>query len=219
MAPNKTLAAQLYAELREFFPENAIEYFVSYYDYYQPEAYVPSRDLYHREGLVHQRAHRADAPVRDQVAAASGTTAIIVATVSAIYGIGDPSDYHSMILHLRENDTTDPARRHQAPDRNAVPAQRHRISPRHVSGAVATCSTSSRRKAPKPRFACRFSMTRSNRCQLFDPLTGHIRQKLSRFTVLSVQPLCYAAGTRCSRRSRTIKIELAQQKDAFHARA
>ena len=68
LAPNKTLAAQLYAEFREFFPENAVEYFVSYYDYYQPEAYVPARDLYIEKDLD-QRAHRADAPVGDQVAA------------------------------------------------------------------------------------------------------------------------------------------------------
>jgi superfamily II DNA or RNA helicase len=69
LAPNKTLAAQLYSEFREFFPENAVEYFVSYYDYYQPEAYVPSRDTFHREGFLDQRAHRADAAVGDQGAA------------------------------------------------------------------------------------------------------------------------------------------------------
>jgi hypothetical protein len=66
LAPNKTLAAQLYSEFREFFPENAVEYFVSYYDYYQPEAYVPIARPVHREGFLDQRAHRADAPVGDQ---------------------------------------------------------------------------------------------------------------------------------------------------------
>jgi superfamily II DNA or RNA helicase len=69
LAPNKTLAAQLYSEFREFFPENAVEYFVSYYDYYQPEAYVPVARPVHREGQLDQRAHRADAPVGDEVAA------------------------------------------------------------------------------------------------------------------------------------------------------
>ncbi len=69
LAPNKTLAAQLYAEMREFFPNNAVEYFVSYYDYYQPEAYVPTARSVHRERLFDQRTHRADAPVGDQIAA------------------------------------------------------------------------------------------------------------------------------------------------------
>jgi excinuclease ABC subunit B len=99
MAPNKTLAAQLYSELREFFPNNAVEYFVSYYDYYQPEAYVPSRDVFIEK----------DAAINDQIEQMrlSATKAIlerpdtiIVATVSAIYGLGDPQSYLSMVLHL-----------------------------------------------------------------------------------------------------------------------
>jgi excinuclease ABC subunit B len=80
--------------VREFFPNNAVEYFVSYYDYYQPEAYVPSSRHLHREGRVDQRAHRADAPVGDQ-GAARAPRRIIVATVSAIYGLGDPEEYFS----------------------------------------------------------------------------------------------------------------------------
>src|SRR5258705_4152230 len=103
IAPNKTLAAQLYSEFREFFPENAVEYFVSYYDYYQPEAYVPSRDLYIEkdssinEHIEHMRLSATKALLERR-------DTIIVATVSAIYGIGDPSDYHNMILHLREKE-------------------------------------------------------------------------------------------------------------------
>ena len=104
MAPNKTLAAQLYRELRDFFPNNAVEYFVSYYDYYQPEAYVPSSDTYIAK----------DASVNDQIEQMrlSATKAmmerkdvIVVSTVSAIYGLGDPEAYFSMVLHLYKGQT------------------------------------------------------------------------------------------------------------------
>ena len=99
MAPNKTLAAQLYGEFKEFFPENAVEYFVSYYDYYQPEAYVPSSDVYIEK----------DASINDHIEQMrlSATKAfleredvIVVATVSAIYGLGDPGTYLQMVVHL-----------------------------------------------------------------------------------------------------------------------
>ena len=103
MAPNKTLAAQLYAEMREFFPENAVEYFVSYYDYYQPEAYVPSRDLFiEKDSAINE--HIEQMRLSATKALLERDDAIIVATVSCIYGIGDPVDYHGMILHLRENE-------------------------------------------------------------------------------------------------------------------
>jgi len=103
MAPNKTLAAQLYSEMREFFPENAIEYFVSYYDYYQPEAYVPSRDLFiEKDSSINEHIEQMRLSATKSLLERRDT--IIVCTVSAIYGIGDPSDYHSMILLLREND-------------------------------------------------------------------------------------------------------------------
>ncbi len=106
MAHNKTLAAQLYSEFRDFFPENSVEYFVSYYDYYQPEAYVPSSDTFIEK----------DAAINDQIEQMrlSATRAlleqddvIIVATVSAIYGLGDPAAYHDMILHLKQGDVID----------------------------------------------------------------------------------------------------------------
>ncbi len=106
LAPNKTLAAQLYGEMRDFFPHNAVEYFVSYYDYYQPEAYVPSSDTYIEK----------DASINDHIEQMrlSATKAlmerpdtIIVATVSAIYGLGDPNEYHGMVLHLKRGDTID----------------------------------------------------------------------------------------------------------------
>src|SRR5476651_1687691 len=106
MAPNKTLAAQLYGEMKVFFPKNAVEYFVSYYDYYQPEAYVPSSDTYIAK----------DASINDHIeqmrlsatkALLERSDAIIVATVSAIYGLGDPRMYLSMVLHLDRGDKVD----------------------------------------------------------------------------------------------------------------
>src|SRR5512136_792192 len=103
MAPNKTLAAQLYSEFREFFPNNSVEYFVSYYDYYQPEAYVPSRDLFiEKDSSINE--HIEQMRLSATKALLEREDSIIVATVSSIYGIGDPVDYHGMILHLRHNE-------------------------------------------------------------------------------------------------------------------
>src|SRR5512135_1219684 len=100
MAPNKTLAAQLYSEFREFFPDNAVEYFVSYYDYYQPEAYVPARDLFiEKDSSINE--HIEQMRLSATKAILERRDCVIVGTVSAIYGIGDPSDYHDMILHLK----------------------------------------------------------------------------------------------------------------------
>src|SRR5512135_349555 len=103
MAPNKTLAAQLYSEFREFFPENAVEYFVSYYDYYQPEAYVPSRDVYiEKDSAINEQIEQMRLSATKSLM--ERRDVVIVATVSAIYGIGDPSEYHGMILHLRQGE-------------------------------------------------------------------------------------------------------------------
>src|SRR5215212_7650816 len=103
MAPNKTLAAQLYSEMREFFPENAVEYFVSYYDYYQPEAYVPSKDLYiEKDSSINEHIEQMRLSATKSLL--ERRDSIIVATVSCIYGIGDPSEYHSMILHVSQGD-------------------------------------------------------------------------------------------------------------------
>jgi excinuclease ABC subunit B len=104
MAPNKTLAAQLYGEFREFFPENAVEYFVSYYDYYQPEAYVPSSDTYiEKDASVNEHIEQMRLSATKAILERSDT--IIVATVSAIYGLGDPTQYLSMVLHLSKGDS------------------------------------------------------------------------------------------------------------------
>ncbi len=103
MAHNKTLAAQLYSEMRDFFPQNAVEYFVSYYDYYQPEAYVPSSDTYiEKDASVNE--HIDQMRLSATKALLERRDAIIVATVSAIYGLGDPKSYHGMILHLKRGE-------------------------------------------------------------------------------------------------------------------
>jgi len=106
LAPNKTLAAQLYGEMREFFPKNAVEYFVSYYDYYQPEAYVPSSDTYiEKDASINQ--HIEQMRLSATKALIERSDAIIVATVSSIYGLGDPEAYFSMVLHMDRGDRID----------------------------------------------------------------------------------------------------------------
>ena len=106
LAPNKTLAAQLYGEMREFFPDNAVEYFVSYYDYYQPEAYVPSSDTYiEKDSSINDHIEQMRLSATKALLERRDT--IIVATVSAIYGLGDPNEYHAMVLHLKRGDRID----------------------------------------------------------------------------------------------------------------
>ncbi|NJM32423.1 MAG: DEAD/DEAH box helicase family protein, partial [Limnobacter sp.] len=103
LAPNKTLAAQLYSEMREFFPKNAVEYFVSYYDYYQPEAYVPSRDLFiEKDSSINEHIEQMRLSATKSLIERRDT--IIVGTVSCIYGLGNPSDYHAMVLTVRQGD-------------------------------------------------------------------------------------------------------------------
>src|ERR1700744_4920544 len=109
LAPNKTLAAQLYGEFKEFFPHNAVEYFVSYYDYYQPEAYIPSSDTYiDKDSALNE--HIEQMRLSATKALLERPDSIIVATVSSIYGLGDPKVYLAMILHLVRGDKTDQRR-------------------------------------------------------------------------------------------------------------
>ena len=106
LAPNKTLAAQLYGEMREYFPKNKVEYFVSYYDYYQPEAYVPATDMYiEKDASVNAHVEQMRLSATKSLIERNDT--IIVATVSAIYGLGDPELYFNMVLHLSLNDRID----------------------------------------------------------------------------------------------------------------
>jgi excinuclease ABC subunit B len=181
MAPNKTLAAQLYAEFREFFPENAVEYFVSYYDYYQPEAYVPSRDLFiEKDSSINE--HIEQMRLSATKALLERRDCVIVASVSAIYGIGDPVDYHSMILHLRAGEKTaqrDIIRRltEMQYERNETDFQRGAY---RVRGDVIDVFP-----AENAEQALRIELfdEEIEQLSLFDPLTGHVRQKLGRFTV------------------------------------
>ena len=181
LAPNKTLAAQLYSEFREFFPENAVEYFVSYYDYYQPEAYVPSRDLYiEKDSSINEHIEQMRLSATKSLL--ERRDVVIVGTVSAIYGIGDPVDYHGMILHLREGECIgqrDVIKRlaEMQYERNEVDFRRGTF---RVRGDVIDIFP-----AENAEYALRLSLFDDviESLQLFDPLTGHLRQKLGRFTV------------------------------------
>jgi len=181
MAPNKTLAAQLYSEMRDFFPKNAVEYFVSYYDYYQPEAYVPASDTFIEK----------DASVNDHIEQMrlSATKAllerrdtVIVATVSAIYGLGDPESYHGMILHLRLGDIMDQRailKRLAELQYTRNDIELHRGTFR-VKGDVIDIFP-----AESDRYAVRIELFGEEVESLseFDPLTGEVRNQLRRFTV------------------------------------
>ena len=181
MAPNKTLAAQLYSEFREFFPENAVEYFVSYYDYYQPEAYVPSRDLFiEKDSSINE--HIEQMRLSATKALLERRDCVIVGTVSAIYGIGDPVDYHSMILHLRVGEKLsqrDIIRRltEMQYERNDTEFKRGVY---RVRGDVIDVFP-----AENAENAIRITLfdDEVESLALFDPLTGHGKQKLGRFTV------------------------------------
>jgi excinuclease ABC subunit B len=208
MAPNKTLAAQLYSEMREFFPENAVEYFVSYYDYYQPEAYVPSRDMFiEKDSSINEQIEQLRLSATKSLLERQDS--IIVATVSAIYGIGDPVDYHGMILHLRQNETV-PQREiikrltDMQYERNDIEFTRGHF---RVRGDVIDIFP-----AESSEHALRLTLfdDEVESLSFFDPLTGQILQKVPRFTV-------YPSSHYVTPRSTTlraidqIKIELAER--------
>ncbi|RKZ78589.1 MAG: excinuclease ABC subunit B [Gammaproteobacteria bacterium] len=181
MAPNKTLAAQLYSEMKEFFPNNAVEYFVSYYDYYQPEAYVPSSDTFIDK----------DASVNEQIeqmrlsatkAMLERRDAIIVSSVSCIYGLGDKDSYLGMVLHLVQGDTInqrDILRRLTELQYKRNDIELHRATYR-VRGEVIDIFP-----AESERDAVRIELFDDEIEQIsyFDPLTGEILQRLSRITI------------------------------------
>src|SRR5437868_1919940 len=212
IAPNKTLAAQLYSEFKEFFPENAVEYFVSYYDYYQPEAYVPSRDLYiEKDSSINE--HIEQMRLSATKAILERPDCVIVATVSAIYGIGDPSEYHSMILHLREGDalTQRDAIRRLAEMQYTRNEADFRRGTYRVRGDVIDIFP-----AEHAENAVRVSLfdDEVESLQLFDPLTGHIRQRIGRFTVFPSSH--YVTGRqKVLDAIEAIKAELTLQKQHF----
>ena len=212
LAPNKTLAAQLYSEFREFLPGHAVEYFVSYYDYYQPEAYVPSRDLYiEKDSSINE--HIEQMRLSATKAILERPDCVIVATVSAIYGIGDPSEYHSMILHFRQGDRL--SQRDAIRRLTELQYQRNDTELRRgafrVHGDVLDIFP-----AEHAENAIRVSLfdDEVESLQLFDPLTGHIKQKLARFTLFPSSH--YVTGRhKVLEAVDAIKVELAQQKEFF----
>ena len=181
LAHNKTLAAQLYGEFREFFPHNAVEYFVSYYDYYQPEAYVPASDTYiEKDASINEHIEQMRLSATKALLERRDT--IIVATVSAIYGLGDPRQYLKMVLHLSRGDTIDQRYilRRLADlqyKRNEVALERGTF---RVRGDVIDIYP-----AESDEEAVRVELfdDEIEQLSLFDPLTGEVRQKVPRYTV------------------------------------
>jgi excinuclease ABC subunit B len=214
MAPNKTLAAQLYSEMREFFPENAVEYFVSYYDYYQPEAYVPARDLFiEKDSSINEHIEQMRLSATKSLLERRDT--VIVATVSAIYGIGDPSDYHSMILLLRANEKMSQrdviARLTQMQyERNDIDFSRGHF---RVRGDVIDIFP-----AEHAETAIRVELFDDvvETLHLFDPLTGQILSKVVRFTVF---PSSHYVTPRENilRAIEQIKVELRERLEWYYA--
>jgi excinuclease ABC subunit B len=180
-APNKTLAAQLYSEFREFFPKNAVEYFVSYYDYYQPEAYVPQRDLFiEKDSAINEHIEQLRLSCTKSLL--ERRDVIIVATVSAIYGIGEPESYHQMVMTLRTGDK--PGQRdiiaqlvRMQYERNDMEFSRGRFRVRGDTIDIFPAEHS--------ELAIRIELfdDEIESLQLLDPLTGRVRQKIPRFTV------------------------------------
>ncbi len=205
LAPNKTLAAQLYSEMREFFPNNAVEYFVSYYDYYQPEAYVPSRDLYiEKDSSINEHIEQMRLSATKSLL--ERRDAVIVATVSAIYGIGNPSDYHAMVLTLRVHDRM--SQRDLIARLTAMQYRRNETE--FVRGSFRVRGdTIDIFPAEHAELAVRVELLDDeiDSLQLFDPLTGRIRQKLPRFTVYPSSHYVTPRET-VLRAIETIKIEL-----------
>ena len=181
LAPNKTLAAQLYSEMREFFPENAVEYFVSYYDYYQPEAYVPQRDLFiEKDSSINEHIEQMRLSATKSLLERRDT--IIVGTVSCIYGIGNPSDYHAMVASLR---VRDPMSQRDLL-RRLVSMQYKRNDTDFGRGTFRVRGdTIDVFPAEHAELAVRIELVDDEvaSLSLFDPLTGRMRQKIPRFTL------------------------------------
>ena len=211
-APNKTLAAQLYSEFRDFFPQNAVEYFVSYYDYYQPEAYVPQRDLFiEKDSAINEHIEQMRLSCTKSLM--ERRDVVIVATVSAIYGIGNPNEYHQMILTLRAKDRVSQrdiiARLIQMQyTRNEMDFDRGTF---RVRGDTIDIFP-----AEHAELAVRVDLfdDEIDSIQLFDPLTGRVRQKIPRFTVYPGSHYVTPRAT-VLRAIETIKVELRERLEWF----
>ncbi len=207
-APNKTLAAQLYSEFREFFPRNAVEYFVSYYDYYQPEAYVPQRDLFiEKDSAINEHIEQMRLSCTKSLL--ERRDVVIVATVSAIYGIGKPEAYHQMVMTLRAGDKL--GQRDVIAQLVRMQYQRNDMDFGRGKFRVRG-DTIDVFPAEHSELALRIELfdDEIESLQLFDPLTGLIRQKIPRFTV-------YPSSHYVTPREQvlnaveTIKVELAER--------
>lgn len=212
MAPNKTLAAQLYSEFREFFPNNAVEYFVSYYDYYQPEAYVPSRDLFiEKDSSINDHIEQMRLSATKAILEREDT--VIVATVSAIYGIGDPGEYHGMVLHIHQGKKV--AQKdivtqliNMQYDRNDFDFSRGCF---RVRGDIIDVFPSENSET-----AVRISLfdDEIDSIQLFDPLTGQVFNKIHNFRIFPSSH--YVTAREATVRAMdTIKEELRQRVSFF----
>ena len=212
MAPNKTLAAQLYSEFKEFFPENAVEYFVSYYDYYQPEAYVPSRDLFiEKDSSINDHIEQMRLSATKSLLEREDS--VIVATVSAIYGIGDPGEYHGMVLHIHvgmkisQRDIVNKLITMQY-DRNDFDFSRGAF---RVRGDVLDVFPSENSET-----AVRISLfdDEIESITVFDPLTGQIFNKIHNFRIFPSSHYVTAREATV-RAMETIKQELRERVDFF----
>ena len=212
LAPNKTLAAQLYSEFKEFFPENAVEYFVSYYDYYQPEAYVPSRDLFiEKDSSINDHIEQMRLSATKSLI--ERRDVVIVATVSCIYGLGDRDEYHNMILTMRVGDRLDQraiVKRliDMQYERNDVDFHRGIF---RVRGDIIDIFP-----AEHAEHAIRVSLfdDEVESLQFFDPLTGHLLHKALRFTVFPASHYVTPRAT-VVRAIEAIKDELRERIDFF----
>ncbi|KRH78651.1 UvrABC system protein B [Ferrovum sp. JA12] len=212
MAPNKTLAAQLYSELREFFPDNAVEYFVSYYDYYQPEAYVPARDLYiEKDSSINEHIEQMRLSATKSLL--ERRDCIIVATVSAIYGIGDLGDYHQMILHIKEHERLD--QRTIIQQLTIMQYTRNELEFKRgifrVRGDVLDIFP-----AESSELALRVTLfdDEVESLMLFDPLTGKTVQRLGRFTIYPSSHYVTPRDT-VLKAIESIKVELSSRMEEF----
>jgi excinuclease ABC subunit B len=213
LAHNKTLAAQLYAEFREFFPHNAVEYFVSYYDYYQPEAYVPQRDLFiEKDSSINEHIEQMRLSATKSLLERRDT--VIVASVSCIYGIGNPNEYHAMILILRVGDKL--SQRDVIARLVAMQYTRSELDFSRGSFRVRG-DTIDVFPAEHAELAIRIELfdDQVDSITLFDPLTGRTRQKIPRFTVYPGSHYVTPRPT-VLRAIETIKTELRERLDLFY---
>ena len=214
LAPNKTLAAQLYGEMKEFFPENAVEYFVSYYDYYQPEAYVPSSDTFiEKDASVNE--HIEQMRLSATKALLERRDVVVVASVSAIYGLGDPDLYLKMMLHLTQGMIIDQRAilRRLAELQYTRNDQAFQRGTFRVRGEVIDIFP-----AESDDMALRVELfdEEVERLSLFDPLTGHVESVIQRFTIYP-KTHYVTPRERIVQAMEEIKIELADRRKVLLA--